>query len=201
MVRNQGYVRFVARCWRNNMGEKRLYKIYKEEIAPKLVKKMKYKNINEVPKLEKIVINVGLGRSIQDPKIIDEAVYVLRTVTGQSPIITHAKKSISNFKLRKGAKIGCKVTLRKDRMYEFYDRFVNLAVPRIRDFRGLKTTSFDGRGNYTIGVKEQLIFPEIDYDKVKNVIGMDITFVTTAKTDEKAKEFLKEFFMPFRKGE
>ncbi len=183
------------------MGETRLYKIYKEEIAPKLIKKMNYKNINEVPKLEKIVINIGLGRAIQDPKIIDEAVYVLKTITGQAPIITYAKKSISNFKLRKGSKIGCKITLRKDRMYEFYDRFINLAVPRVRDFRGLKTTSFDGRGNYTIGVKEQLIFPEIDYDKVKNVIGMDITFVTTAKTDEKAKEFLEEFFMPFRKGE
>ncbi len=181
------------------MGRARLYEIYQKEIAPKLMKKKGYKNINEVPKLEKIVINIGLGRATQDPKIIDEAVDVLRTVTGQAPVVTRAKKSISNFKLRKGAKIGCKVTLRKDRMYEFYDRFVNFAVPRIRDFRGLSTTSFDGRGNYSIGIKEQLVFPEIEYDKVKNVLGMDITFVTTAKTDEEAKDFLKEFFMPFKK--
>jgi len=155
----------------------------------------------EVPRLEKIALNVGVGQAIQDPKLLDVAVNDLQTIVGQKPVITRARKSISNFKLRDGMAIGCRVTLRRARMYEFLDRFISVAVPRIRDFRGFSDKSFDGRGNYTVGVKEQIIFTEVDVDKVTRITGMDITLVTTARTDEEAYELLKGFGMPFVKRE
>jgi large subunit ribosomal protein L5 len=174
---------------------------YKDEIAPKLKEKFNYSNVMQIPKLEKIVINMGLGEAVTDSKIIDEAVKDLETITGQKPVVTIARKSISNFKLREGMKIGAKVTLRKSIMYEFLDRLVSVALPRVRDFRGISDKSFDGRGNYTLGLKEQIIFPEINVDKVTKVLGMDITFVTTAKTDNEALELLAAFGVPFRKKE
>ena len=174
---------------------------YKEEIAPKLMEKFGYKNVMQIPKLDKIVVNMGLGAAASDSKIIDEAVKDLETITGQKAVVTIARKSISNFKLREGMKIGAKVTLRKAHMYEFLDRLISIALPRVRDFRGISDKSFDGRGNYTLGIKEQIIFPEINVDKVTKVLGMDITFVTTAKSDNEAFELLSAFGVPFRKKE
>jgi len=163
-----------------------------------MIQKFGYKNIMQVPKLEKVVVNMGLGEAIQNSKIIDAAINDIMTITGQRPVVTKAKKSIAAFKLRAGMSVGAKVTLRGDRMYEFMDRLVNIALPRVRDFRGVSPKSFDGRGNYSMGVKEQLIFPEIDYDKIDKARGMDIIIVTTAKTDEEARELLKLMGMPFR---
>ena len=170
---------------------------YQEEIVPQLEKELGITNINSVPKLEKIVVNMGVGEAAVDSKLIDSAVADLRTITGQQPMICRAKKSIASFKLRKGMAIGAKVTLRGDRMYEFFDRLVATAIPRIRDFRGMSPNSFDGHGNYSMGVTEQIIFPEIDYDKVDRTRGMDITFVTTAKTDAEGKALLDAFGFPF----
>lgn len=177
----------------------RLREFYNTEIVPAMEKKFSYKNTLAVPKLEKIVINMGVGEAKENSKILDGAVKDLTIISGQKPIITKAKKSVAAFKLRAGMPIGCKVTLRGDRMYEFADRLINISLPRVRDFRGVKGNSFDGRGNYTLGIKEQLIFPEIEYDKVDKVRGMDIVFVTTSKTDEEAKELLRLFGMPFSK--
>ena len=179
----------------------RLADKYKNEIAPALMKQFSYKSKMEIPKLEKIVVNMGLGAAVQDSKILDEAVKDLETITGQKVSVRTSKQAISNFKLREGMKIGAMVTLRRERMYEFLDRLVVIAMPRIRDFRGVSDKSFDGRGNYTLGVKEQIIFPEIDIDKVTRVVGMDITFVTTSKTDKEAFELLKSFGFPFIKKE
>ena len=171
---------------------------YKNEIVPAMMKKFNYKSVMEVPKLEKIVINIGLGETKDNPKALDNAVNDLTIITGQRPVITKAKKSIAGFKLREGAKIGCKVTLRAGKMYDFAQKLFNVALPRVRDFRGVSANSFDGRGNYSMGIKEQLIFPEIEYDKIDKIRGMDIIFVTTAKTDEEAKELLSLLGMPFR---
>ncbi len=178
----------------------RLKEYYKKEIVPKLMKKRGYKNIHEVPKLEKIVVNMGVGEGKNDIKLLEAAMDDLAMITGQRPVIRRARKSIANFKLRSGNPVGCKVTLRDRMMYEFLDRLINVAIPRIRDFRGIDPNSFDGRGNFNFGLKEQTIFPEIDYDKIKSVFGMDIAIVTTAKTDEEAKELLEEFGMPFKKN-
>ena len=177
----------------------RLRETYNNEVFGALKEKFQYKNVMEVPKLTKITINMGLGEAKDNAKIMESAVEEIALISGQRPVITKAKKSIANFKLREGMNIGCKVTLRGDRMYEFTDRLVNIALPRVRDFRGVKANSFDGRGNYTMGIKEQLIFPEIEYDKVDKIRGMDIVFVTTAKTDEEARELLRLFGMPFAK--
>lgn len=177
----------------------RLKEFYQKEVVPALMEKFQYKNIMEVPKLEKVVINMGVGDAKENPRFLEGAIEDLSLITGQRPIVTQAKKSISNFKLRQGMKIGAKVTLRGDRMYEFVDKLLNVALPRVRDFRGVSEKSFDGRGNYSLGIREQLIFPEIDYDKVEKVRGMDIAFVTTAKTDEEAREFLRLLGMPFAK--
>ena len=176
-----------------------LYSKYKDEIAPKLKEKFSYKSVMEVPKLEKIVVNMGVGEAVTDSKSLDVAVKELEAITGQKPSVRIATKSISNFKLREGMKIGTKVTLRRDQMYEFLNRFISVALPRVRDFRGVSDKSFDGRGNYTLGLKEQIIFPEIDVDKVTKVRGMDITFVTSAKSDAEAYELLLAFGVPFRK--
>lgn len=177
----------------------RLLEKYKNEVVSQLVEKFGYKNINEVPKLEKITLNVGLGKAKDNPKMLDAIVKELAIISGQAPVVTHARKSIANFKLREGMKIGAKVTLRGDKMYYFLDKFVNISLPRVRDFRGVSDRSFDGRGNYATGVREQLIFPEIIYDEVEEIHGMDIVIVTTAKTDEEAKELLGLLGMPFRK--
>ena len=177
----------------------RLKEQYKTEIVEAMTKKFGYKNIMQVPKLDKIVINMGVGEAKENAKILEAAVSDMETISGQKAVITKAKKAIANFKIREGMPIGCKVTLRGDKMYEFLDRLVNLALPRVRDFRGVSANSFDGRGNYSLGIKEQLIFPEIEYDKVDKVRGMDIIFVTTAKTDEEARELLRLFDMPFEK--
>jgi large subunit ribosomal protein L5 len=176
----------------------RLKTYYEKEVVPALVKEFKYKNRMEVPRIEKIVVNMGLGDAIQNIKILDSAVQELAMIVGQKPVVTKAKKSIATFKLRKGMSIGCVVTLRRERMYEFFDRLVNVALPRIRDFRGISPKSFDGRGNFSMGVKEQFIFPEIDYDKVEKVTGMNITVVTTARSDEEARELLRRMGVPFR---
>ncbi len=176
----------------------RLKTKYQNEVVPALIEKFGYENKMEVPKLEKVLVNMGLGEAIQNPKAIDAAVGDLRAITGQKPIVTRAKKSIAAFKLRAGMQVGAKVTLRGQRMYEFVDKLVNVVLPRVRDFRGVSPKSFDGRGNYSLGMKEQIIFPEIDYDKVDKVRGMDITFVTTAKNDEEARELLRLLGMPFR---
>jgi len=178
----------------------RLKEKYTGEIRPELKNRLNYKNINEVPRLTKIVINSGVGDAVGDHKKLELVLEEIMTIAGQRPVVRRAKKSISNFKLRAGMPIGVAVTLRQDRMYEFLDRLVNVAIPRIRDFRGVPSKSFDGRGNYTLGVTEQIIFPEIDYDKVEKIRGMNITFVTTAKTDAEAMELLKAFGMPFRKN-
>ena len=180
------------------MAEARLYKQYKDEIREKLREEFEYENPMAIPKLQKIVINVGVGDAITDKKVLDTVVDNVAAITGQQPVTTKAKKSISNFKLREGMPIGCKVTLRQRIMFEFLDRLVNLALPRTRDFQGVPDKSFDGRGNYTMGIKEHTIFPEIDTDKVSKVHGMDITFVTSAETDEEAYALLKHFGMPFQ---
>ncbi len=177
----------------------RLKDKYNDEIKQSMIQKFGYKNIMQVPRLEKIVINMGVGEAKENSKVMESAVKDLTEISGQKPVVTKAKKSVANFKLREGMPIGCKVTLRGERMYEFTDRLVNLALPRVRDFRGVSADSFDGRGNYALGIKEQIIFPEIEYDKVDKVRGMDIIFVTTAKTDEEARELLRLFGMPFRK--
>jgi large subunit ribosomal protein L5 len=176
----------------------KMKEIYQEKVIPALMKRFNYRNKMEVPKLEKIIINMGLGEAIQNIKILDSAVLELSQIAGQKPIITKAKKSIAQFKLRTGMPIGCMVTLRKERMYEFFNRLVNVALPRVRDFKGLSGKSFDGRGNYALGLREQLIFPEILYDKIDKVKGMNIVIVTTAKTDEEGKELLRLLGMPFR---
>ncbi len=176
----------------------RLKEVYREKAVPALIKRFNYKNGMQVPRLEKIVINMGLGEAIQNVKILDSAAQELGQITGQKPVITKAKKSIAQFKLRTGMPIGCMVTLRKGRMYEFFSRLVNVALPRVRDFKGLSGKSFDGRGNYALGIREQLIFPEIHYDKIDKIKGMNIVIVTTAKTDEEGKELLKLLGMPFR---
>lgn len=172
---------------------------YNNEVAKQLMEKFGYKNVMQIPKLEKIVINMGLGSGKDNPKVIKAAVDELATISGQAPVVTKAKKSVANFKVREGMSVGAKVTLRGERMYEFLDRFISISLPRVRDFRGVNPNSFDGRGNYTLGIKEQLIFPEINIDQVETVRGMDITFVTTAKTDEEARELLKLMGMPFSK--
>jgi large subunit ribosomal protein L5 len=179
--------------------EARLAKTYKDNVVPALMKKFNYKSIMQVPKLHKIVINMGVGGATQDQKIMQSAITEMELITGQRPAVTVAKEAISNFKLRINQPIGCRVTLRRGQMFEFLDRFINIVAPRIRDFRGLSDKSFDGRGNYSMGIKEQIIFPEIDVDKVSKIRGMDITFVTTAETDEEAYALLKEFGFPFRK--
>ncbi len=177
----------------------RLEAAYKDKVVPALMVRFKYRNIMMVPKLSKISVNIGVGEAAAEPKLLETAIQELAQITGQKPQVRKARKAISNFKLREGQAIGCRVTLRKKYMYEFLERFVTLAVPRIRDFRGLSITSFDGRGNYTVGVREQIIFPEIDIDKIPRIQGMDISFVTTARTDEEAYALLSELGMPFRK--
>ena len=176
----------------------KMKEFYHKEVVPALMKRFNYKNVMQVPKLEKIVINMGLGEAIQNIKILDSAVEEIAAITGQRPVITKAKRSIAQFKLRAGMPIGCMVTLRKERMYEFLNRLINVALPRVRDFRGLSPHSFDGRGNYALGIREQIIFPEINYDKIDKIKGMNIVIVTTAKTDEEGRELLKLMGMPFR---
>ena len=182
----------------NQPIECRLKTLYKETVVPQLIKEFGYKNINEVPKLEKIVLNMGLGDVKDNSKSFNLAVEELATIAGQKPVVTKAKKSVANFKVREGQKIGAKVTLRGERMYEFFDKFISIALPRVRDFRGVSATAFDGRGNYSYGVREQLIFPEIVYDKIEKIRGFDICFVTTAKTDDEARSLLKLMGMPFK---
>ena len=177
----------------------RYKELYENEIVEAMTKKFGYKNVMEVPKLAKVVVNMGVGEAKENAKLLDAAIKDMEIITGQKAVATKAKKSIANFKLREGMAIGCKTTLRGEKMYEFVDRLVNLALPRVRDFRGVNANAFDGRGNYALGIKEQLIFPEIEYDKVDKVRGMDIIFVTTAKTDEEARELLRLFGMPFQK--
>ena len=177
----------------------RLNDLYTQSIRPDLIKEAGYSNLLQVPRLEKIVINMGIGEAVQDSKKVAAAVSELSLITGQKPITTKAKKSVAGFKLREGMAIGCKVTLRRDRMYEFLDRLVTIALPRVRDFRGLNPKSFDGYGNYAMGLKEQIVFPEIDYDRIDSVRGMDIIFVTSAKTDDEARELLRRFSFPFEK--
>ena len=179
----------------------RLFDYYRADVIPQLMKTFSYKNIMQVPKIEKVVVNMGLGAAVAEPKILEEAVRELESITGQKASVRKAKIAISNFKLREGVSIGAMVTLRKERMYEFLDRLINVALPRVRDFRGLSDKSFDGRGNYTLGVKEQIIFPEINVDKITRVLGMDVTIVTSAKSDNEAYELLKSFGMPFIKKE
>lgn len=177
----------------------RLQDKYQNEVVPAMMKEFNYKSVMEVPAIEKVVVNIGVGDAIQNSKLLDEAVEELAAITGQQPVITKAKKSIANFKLREGMPIGCKVTLRRQKMYEFLDKLFNISLPRVRDFRGVSDTSFDGRGNYTLGIKEQIIFPEIDFDKVNRSRGMDVIIVTSAKTNEEAKALLTKMGMPFKK--
>ena len=177
----------------------RLKDLYKDEIVAAMTKKFGYKNVMEVPKLDKIVVNMCVGEAKENAKVLESAVKDMETITGQKAVLTKAKNSVANFKIREGMSIGCKTTLRGEKMYEFLDRLVNLALPRVRDFRGVNPNAFDGRGNYALGIKEQIIFPEIEYDKIDKVRGMDIIFVTTAKTDEEARELLRLFNMPFAK--
>ena len=177
----------------------RLKEQYKNEIVDAMIKKFGYKNIMEVPKLDKVVINMGVGEAKDNAKVLESAVADMEKIAGQKAVVTRAKNSVANFKIREGMPIGCKVTLRGEKMYEFVDRLINLALPRVRDFRGVNPNAFDGRGNYALGIKEQLIFPEIEYDKIDKVRGMDVIFVTTAKTDEEARELLRQFNMPFAK--
>ena len=177
----------------------RLKEQYQNEIVDAMIKKFGYKNIMEVPKLDKVVINMGVGEAKDNAKLLESAIADMEKIAGQKAVVTRAKNSVANFKIREGMPIGCKVTLRGEKMYEFVDRLINLALPRVRDFRGVNPNAFDGRGNYALGIKEQLIFPEVEYDKVDKVRGMDIIFVTTAKTDEEARELLTQFNMPFAK--
>jgi large subunit ribosomal protein L5 len=176
----------------------RMQGIYLQSVQPELMKRFGYKNIMQVPRIEKVVVNMGLGDAVSNPKIIDSAVNELGNITGQKPVVTRAKKSIAGFKLREGMPIGCRVTLRRERMWEFLDRLITFSLPRVRDFRGVSGKAFDGAGNYTLGLKEQIVFPEIDFDKVDKVKGMNITVVTSAKTNEEAKELLRGLGMPFR---
>ncbi|KPK65324.1 MAG: 50S ribosomal protein L5 [Gemmatimonas sp. SG8_38_2] len=176
----------------------RLQEHYEEKVRAKLAKEFGHENVHEIPRLEKVVINVGVGEAPREPKMLDSVVEALAAITGQRPIVNRARKAISNFGLREGMPVGVSVTLRRTQMYEFFDRFVNVAVPRIRDFRGLSTRSFDGRGNYTLGVKEQVIFPEVDYDRIQKVHGLDVTFVTSTDKDDEAMALLREMGMPFR---
>lgn len=176
----------------------RLQELYQQEVAPGLAEKFKYKSPMQIPKLSKIILNMGLGEAIQNIKILDSATEELAQISGQKPVVTRARQSIAAFKLRKGMPIGCMVTLRGNRMYEFFDKLVNIALPRVRDFRGVSPKALDGRGNYTLGIKEQIIFPEVDYDKIDKIKGMNITIVTTAETDEEARELLARMGMPFR---
>lgn len=186
------------------MAEKKVMpnikKLYNDKVKSEILKTFGYENVNEVPKLDKIVVNMGIGEAITEAKVLDAAASDLGLITGQRPVITRSKKAIAGFKLRADVPVGCRVTLRGDRMFEFFDRLVNVAIPRIRDFRGLSAKSFDGRGNYTFGVKEHTIFPEIDYDKILKIIGMDVTIVTTAKTDEEARELIMLLGMPLKKN-
>ena len=177
----------------------RLQDKYQNEVVPAMMKEFNYKSVMEVPAIEKVVVNIGVGDAIQNSKLLDEAVEELAAITGQQPVITKAKKSIANFKLREGMPIGCKVTLRRQKMYEFLDKLFNISLPRVRDFRGVSDTSFDGRGKYSLGIKEQIIFPEIDFDKVNRSRGMDVVIVTSAKTNEEAKALLTKMGMPFKK--
>ncbi len=177
----------------------RIKEMYQNEIVPAMTAKFGYKNVMQVPKLDKIVVNMGVGEAKENAKTLDAAVKDLETITGQKVVVTKAKKSVANFKIREGMPIGCKITLRGERMYDFADRLINLALPRVRDFRGVSADAFDGRGNYALGIREQLIFPEIEYDKVEKVRGMEVIFVTTAETDEEARELLRLFGMPFKK--
>ena len=177
----------------------RLKEQYQNEIVDAMIKKFGYKNIMEVPKLDKVVINMGVGEAKENAKVLESAIADMEKIAGQKAVVTRAKNSVANFKIREGMPIGCKVTLRGEKMYEFVDSLINLALPRVRDFRGVNPNAFDGRGNYALGIKEQLIFPEIEYDKIDKVRGMDVIFVTTAKTDEEARELLKQFNMPFAK--
>ena len=177
----------------------RLKEQYQNEIVDAMIKKFGYKNIMEVPKLDKVVINMGVGEAKENAKVLESAIADMEKIAGQKAVVTRVKNSVANFKIREGMPIGCKVTLRGEKMYEFVDRLINLALPRVRDFRGVNPNAFDGRGNYALGIKEQLIFPEIEYDKIDKVRGMDVIFVTTAKTDEEARELLKQFNMPFAK--
>lgn len=180
------------------MSKPRLKEMYESEVVPKLVNDFSYGNHMEVPKLTKIVVNMGLGEAVANPKIIDTAVNDLRTIAGQQPVVTRARKSIAGFKLREGMRIGARVTLRRERMYEFLDRLITVAFPRVRDFRGVSTKSFDGKGNYTVGIKEQIIFPEIDYDKIDKIRGLNISIVTTAETDDEGRALLRYLGFPFR---
>ena len=177
----------------------RLKDKYLKEVVPKLMKENKYSSVMEVPKLSKVTINIGLGEATQNAKVLETAMAELTAITGQKPVLTKARKSVSNFKLREGMPIGCRITLRRERMYEFLDRLVNVAIPRIRDFRGTSAKAFDGRGNYNLGIREQIVFPEIDYDKIDKVRGMTISFTTTAGTDDEARQLLSELGMPFQK--
>lgn len=177
----------------------RLKAIYNDNVVPAMMEKFQYKSIMQVPKIEKIILNMGVGEAKENSKFLDSAVEEMTLIAGQKPVVTKAKKSISNFKVREGMSVGCKVTLRGDRMYEFFDKLVNIALPRVRDFRGVSKTAFDGRGNYALGIKEQLIFPEINYDKIDKIRGMDIIVTTTANTDEEARELLRLLGMPFSK--
>lgn len=177
----------------------RLFEKYKTEVVPKLLKENKYSSVMQVPKIAKITVNCGLGEATQNVKVIESAVEEMTIITGQKPVVTKARKSISNFKLRQGMPIGCRVTLRREQMYQFMDRLFNLAMPRIRDFRGISAKGFDGHGNFNMGLREQLVFPEIEYDKVEKIRGMNISFTTTARTDDEARQLLEEMGMPFRK--
>lgn len=179
-------------------GAPRLKQAYQKDVVPRLMQEFKYKNPSEVPRLEKITLNMGLGEAVANPKIIESAVEEIRIITGQQPVTTRAKKAVANFKLRQGLKIGAMVTLRRERMWEFLDRLVNLALPRVRDFKGVSPRAFDGRGNYSLGIREQIIFPEINYDKIDKIKGLNISFVTTAKTDEEGRALLRHLGMPFR---
>ncbi|MBN2495153.1 MAG: 50S ribosomal protein L5 [Deltaproteobacteria bacterium] len=178
----------------------RLKKMYVEEVVPKMMEHFGYRNRMQVPRIAKIVVNMGVGEALQNPKLLDAASAEIAAITGQKPVITRARKSIANFKLREGMSVGCTVTLRKDRMFEFLDRLVNIAIPRVRDFKGISPRSFDGRGNFTLGVREQIIFPEIDYDKIEKIMGLNITIVTTSRTDEEGRELLRFMGMPFREN-
>jgi large subunit ribosomal protein L5 len=177
----------------------RLWQVFRQEIMPALKEQFGYKSSMEVPRLKKVVLNMGLGEAIQNPKLIESSVAELATISGQQPVVTRARKSVAHFKLREGMKIGVSVTLRRAKMYEFFDRMVNLAIPRVRDFKGVSPKSFDGRGNYTLGIREQIVFPEIDYDKIEKIMGLNVTVVTTAETDEEGFALLKRLGMPFRK--
>jgi large subunit ribosomal protein L5 len=183
-----------------NKKKARLREIYEKDVVPKMMTQFGYHNAMQVPKLHKIVLNMGLGEAMANPKILEASLVEMGAITGQKPVVTKSRKSIANFKLREGVSIGCMVTLRGERMYEFFDRLVNIAIPRVRDFKGISPRSFDGRGNFSLGVREQIIFPEIDYDKIEKIKGMDICVVTTAKTDEEGRALLTHMGMPFRKN-